>query len=40
MGYRSADVKRALLRLGVSREANLEQVIRHALRELAVNKHA
>jgi hypothetical protein len=33
MGYRSSEVRRALLRISPT-EANLEQVIRHALREL------
>jgi hypothetical protein len=33
MGYRSSEVKRALLRIHPS-EADLEQIIRHALREL------
>jgi hypothetical protein len=40
MGYRQAEVKRVLLRLGGSRNADLEQIIRHARRELATSKHA
>jgi hypothetical protein len=35
MGYRSSEVKRALLRIPESLTANLEQVVRQALRELA-----
>jgi hypothetical protein len=40
MGYRPSEVKRALLRIHGNSDANLEQLIRQALRELAANKPA
>jgi 5-methylcytosine-specific restriction endonuclease McrA len=38
MGYRAGEVKRVLPRMHAN-EANVEEVIRHALRELAASKH-
>jgi Holliday junction resolvasome RuvABC DNA-binding subunit len=35
MGYRSSEVKRALLRIHADHDASLEQVIRQALQALA-----
>jgi hypothetical protein len=40
MGYRPSEVKRALLRIGESHEASLEQIIRQTLHQLAANKLA
>jgi hypothetical protein len=40
LGYRSGEVRRVLLRIGESHEADLEQLIRQALRELVTDKHA
>ena len=40
MGFRPSEVKRALLRIGESPDASLEQIIRQTLRKLTANKLA